>query len=239
MFIDRRCTAQAQVYHDMAGQQSSNGSAWIPSPKTPTKALLDRRFKRIMPKPFSAADSNTDYSSDDSKEDRRELSSPASHMVGSSPWSAINSPRSPSPKLQFTNPWSPASTTRSASPHGRPKKLYRAGNIPRSHAPLDLLPPPLKARVTGGNRVNKKHHGSDARSPEALSPKARCIVIDGEYNAGSDDSDFLGHANDILSRKKIPGVFTEEQAAHVLMTIKAPGNSSTRECHVVKRRASA
>jgi hypothetical protein len=65
------------------------------------------------------------------------------------------------------------------------------------------------------------------------------MVVDEGYDAGSDDSDFPSHINIKLVRKKVSRAFTDEQAAHVLMTIKDYGANPTAGCHQLKRPASA
>ncbi|KAL2408621.1 hypothetical protein ABEF93_005628 [Exophiala dermatitidis] len=243
--ITKRCAAQAQVYRELELQGAGTSSSSIPSPRTPLTQPSRAPVKKLMPKPHQVPDTSSEYSTDSGREDKYELSSASPQIAFSDPWSAVNSPRSPPVKVSFTDPWSPASTTRSQSPHGGSRKVRAAANIPRSHTPLDLLPPPrtplyapIKARVGDcGHAADGAH---ESLLSEGVSPKSRAVRmdIDEDYDAGSDDSDGAKPVT-TTSRKRSSKVFNETKAAYVLMKLRTQTDTVKAGLKSLKRRASA
>ncbi|EXJ57518.1 hypothetical protein A1O7_07866 [Cladophialophora yegresii CBS 114405] len=239
--ITKYCAAQARHYRELETQSTSGLSPSLPSPRPPQTPKARPQLRKILPKPYKETDSTSEYSTDTGSEDKYELSSPSPQIAFTNPWSSINSPRSPSPKVSFTNPWSPASTTRSSSPHGTSRKGRHAANIPRSHTPLDLLPPPLKPLHTApGTMVTTTKRQATPMTP-AVSPRSHGdrMDIDEDYDAGSDDSDGGPREKDGIARKKSSRGLTETKAAYVLMKLKAQTKFPKRDFRSLKRRASA
>lgn len=244
--ITKRCAAQAQLYRELEMQGSCTPSSGLPSPPTPQTPPLRSHVKKLLPKPLKVTDTTSQYSTDSGPEDKYELSSTSPQIALSDPWSAVNSPRSPPPKIAFTNPWSPASTTRSDSPHGTSRKGRTAANIPRSHTPLDLLPPPRKPLYSAFKTTMTKDGyvgpgTSEVLHDEEVSPKSRMdrmrMDIDEDYDAGSDESD--GPKASMKTRKRSSKGFNETKAAYVLMKLRTQTDTVKAGLKSLKRRASA
>ena len=238
--ITKYCTAQARHYRELETQAASGPSSGTSSPRTPQTPKVRPQLRKILPKTYQDSDTS-ESSRDTSPEDKYELSSPSPQIAFTNPWSSINSPRTPSPKVSFTDPWSPASTTRSTSPHGTSRKGRKAGNIPRSHTPLDLLPPPRKPLYPAINTLLTPTMSEPARFTPAVSPRSatRRMDIDEDYDAGSDESENEKKANNLVTRKKSSRGFTETKAAYVLMKLKTQADMFKPEIKSLKRRASA
>ncbi|KAK5464733.1 hypothetical protein LTS15_001295 [Exophiala xenobiotica] len=242
--ITKRCTIQAQHYREMEGRHTLAQVTGTPSPETPLTPKVAQQYKRILPKPGRMTDYTSDYTSDTGPEDKYALSSPSPQIGLTSSWSAINSPRSPSPKVAFTNPWSPATTTRSDSPSGTSRRGRRAVNIPRSHTPLDLMPPPREPLYATIDMMAVQAPTAPPTplvtpTTPGISPRSRARFMDSDedYDAGSDDSEVPGGEN---SRKKSLHTFTETRAAYVLLKLAAAGKNNVQEgLKSLKRRASA
>ncbi|EXJ88012.1 hypothetical protein A1O1_04939 [Capronia coronata CBS 617.96] len=242
--ITKRCAVQAQLYRELELQEAFTPSSGIPSPRTPRTPPFRPQVKKLLPKPPKVAETTSEYSTDSGLEDKYELSSPSPQIAFSDPWSAVNSPRSPPPKISFTNPWSPASTTRSESPHRVSRKGQTAANIPRSHTPLDLLPPPRKPLYPAINTMMGKAGNSGIGTGEVLpvqevSPKSGAgrMDVDEDYDAGSDNSDAAKAV--MRTRKRSSREFTETKAAYVLMKLRTQTDTVKAGLNSLKRRASA
>lgn len=247
--ITKRCALQVQQYREMETHARSSPSSGISSPRMPQTPKTRPHLRKLKPKPYKLTpDSGSDYSTDTSQAEQYELSSPSPQIAFTNPWSAVNSPRSPrspSPKVSFADPWSPASATRSASPGGISRKCRKAGNIPRSHTPLDLLPPPRQPLFPPVNSMLTEKL-ADAEMTEApmiqqASPKgaARAMNIDEDYDAGSDDSDIEMRENQFAARKKSSRGITDAGAAYLLLSLKKHKDSIVTGLKSLKRRASA
>ncbi|EXJ86809.1 hypothetical protein A1O3_03763 [Capronia epimyces CBS 606.96] len=241
--ITKRCAAQAQLYRELELHEAITSSSSIPSPQTPQTPPFQSQVKKLLPKTLKVNDTRREYSTDSGCEDKYELSSPSPQIAFSDPWSAVNTPRSPAPKISFTNPWSPASTTRSDSPHGTSRRGRAAANIPRSHTPLDLLPPPRKLlypalNATTANGGKSAAGAREVFSTEGVSPKSQAerMDIDEYYDAGSDDSE--GPKVDMRGRKRSSRGFNETKAAYVLMKLRTQTDSVKTGLKSLKRRAS-
>lgn len=238
--ITKYCAMQMKHYRDLETQASSARSPGTSTPRSSPPPKVRPQLRKILPKPYRETDTTSEYSTDTSRGDKYELSSPSPQIAFTNPWSTINSPRSPSPKVAFTDPWSPASTTRSSSPHGTSRKGRAAANIPRSHIPLDLLPPPRKPLYPGvSSLISPKTNvpaGLDAVAPRA---GIRRFDMDEDYDAGSDDSDTGKRDNSPSNRKKSSKGFSETNAAYVLMKLKTQADTFKSDVKPLKRRASA
>ncbi|OCT47232.1 hypothetical protein CLCR_02262 [Cladophialophora carrionii] len=239
--ITKYCAAQAWHYRELETQATPGPSPGLPRPRTPQTPKARPQLRKILPKPYKETDSTSEYSTDTGSEDKYELSSPSPQIAFTNPWSSVNSPRSPSPRVSFTNPWSPASTTRSSSPHGTSRKGRNAANIPRSHTPLDLLPPPLKPLHTAPSALLTSTTNKAAPTTPAVSPRSDVhrMDVDEDYDAGSDDSDGGLREKDGIARKKSSRGLTETKAAYVLMKLKTQTQFPKRDFRSLKRRASA
>ncbi|KIX03426.1 uncharacterized protein Z518_06978 [Rhinocladiella mackenziei CBS 650.93] len=244
--IVRRCAAQAQMYRAIENQEASGPSSDIPSPRTPQTPMCHSRVKNILPKPCKTTESTSEYTTDTSREDKHDLSSPSPQIAFTNPWSAVNSPRSPSPKIFFTHPRSPASTIRSESPQGTSRRGRRAAGIPRSYTPLDLLPPPRRPLYPQFTTISAEQQTAERRYPEIgpmpeVSPKSvvRPMDIDQGYDASSDESEDTRADGSMASREKSSRGFTETNAARVLMKLRTQADNVTVGLKSLKRRASA
>ncbi|KAL6247020.1 hypothetical protein RBB50_006327 [Rhinocladiella similis] len=241
--ITKRCAIQAKHYRALEGRETPPPVPTTPSPQLPQTPKLGPFFKRILPKPIrTTTDYASDRTSDIGAEDQYALSSTSPHVGFSTPWSAVNSPRSPSPKVAFTNPWSPASTTRSDSPSGTSRRGRKAADIPRSHTPLDLMPPPRKAKYPTINTMTSQTSAAGPThlptpTTPGISPRSRRrpMDIDEDYEAGSDDSEAPRAEK---SRKRSSHTFTETSAAYVLLKLSGKDNVG-EGMRSLKRRASA
>ncbi|KIW10453.1 hypothetical protein PV08_11417 [Exophiala spinifera] len=241
--ITKRCALLAQHYRALEGRETPPPVPAMHSPQLPETPKLGPFFKRILPKPIRTTTGYTsDCTSDMGAEDHYALSSTSPHVDFSTPWSAVNSPRSPSPKVAFTDPWSPASTTRSDSPSGRSRRGRTAADIPRSHTPLDLMPPPRKPMYPTINTITSQASVADsAQLPTPITPgispksRRRHMDMDEDYDAGSDDSEAAGAEK---SRKRSSHTFTETNAAYVLLKLAGKDNVGAG-LKSLKRRASA
>ncbi|OQU99439.1 hypothetical protein CLAIMM_05071 isoform 2 [Cladophialophora immunda] len=221
--ITKRCALQARHYRELENLAASGPSSGISSPQTsqtPQTPKVRPQLRMILPKPYKETDTQSEYSTDTSREDKYELSSPSPQIAFTNPWSAVNTPRSP-PKISFDNPWSPSSTTRSSSPCRATRKGRTAANIPRSHTPLDLLPPPRRPLfpATPPNSVEADKSVLDM-SPRSA---AEMMEVDEDYDAGSDDSEDSKGQNNVAARKKSSRGFTDTKAAYILMKLKTQG----------------
>ncbi|KIW24076.1 uncharacterized protein PV07_09811 [Cladophialophora immunda] len=237
--ITKRCALQARHYRELENLAASGPSSGISSPQTsqtPQTPKVRPQLRMILPKPYKETDSQSEYSTDTSREDKYELSSPSPQIAFTNPWSAVNTPRSP-PKISFDNPWSPSSTTRSSSPCRATRKGRTAANIPRSHTPLDLLPPPRRPLfpATPPNSVEADKSVLDM-SPRSA---AEMMEVDEDYDAGSDDSEDSKGQNNVAARKKSSRGFTDTKAAYILMKLKTQGEMFKADEKSLKRRASA
>ncbi|KIX99723.1 uncharacterized protein Z520_04359 [Fonsecaea multimorphosa CBS 102226] len=234
--ITKRCALQARHYRELESLVASGPWSGISSPQTPQTPQVRPQLRMILPKPHKETDNTSEYSTDTSHEDKYELSSPSPQIAFTNPWSAVNTPRSPAP-ISFDNPWSPSSTTRSSSPYGTSRKGRMAANIPRSHTPLDLLPPPRKPLfpTTTPKDIEKDSPAQDMSHRSA----AQSMEVDEEYDAGSDDSEDSKGKNGVPARKKSSKGFSDTKAAYVLMKLKTHGGTLKTDAKSLKRRASA
>ena len=231
--ITKRCALQAQHYRKMEGQETPALSSGPGTPPTPSTRKAGPTYKRIMPKPANATDSASESSADAGYEDNYHLSSPSPSVALSSPWSAVNSPRSPSPKVAFRNPWSPATTARSDSPQPTSRKRGRLADAPRSHTRLDLQPPPRTplyppVDIMAAQSQNALPSPAETPCTPEISPKSGSGFVQdgGNYNECSDDDKAQRGEK---SKEETQHGVVETQVAYTLMEMK---NSR-------KRRASA
>ncbi|OAP56439.1 hypothetical protein AYL99_09618 [Fonsecaea erecta] len=238
--ITKRCALKARHYRELESLVASGQSSGISSPQTPQTPKTPQtrpQLRMILPKPYKESENTSEYSTDTSPEDKYELSSPSPQVAFSNPWSAVNTPRSHS-KISFDNPWSPSSTTRSSSPYGTSRKGRMAANIPRSHTPLDLLPPPRRPLFFP---TPPKDIEANAPAPDMF-PRSTvdAMEVDEDYDAGSDDSSEDSKVkNSVAARKKPSRGFTDTKAAYVLMKLKTQGEIFKADAKSLKRRASA
>ncbi|KIW93830.1 uncharacterized protein Z519_05145 [Cladophialophora bantiana CBS 173.52] len=235
--ITKRCALQARHYRELESSLVASGpSSGISSPRTPQTPQVRPQLRKILPKPYNETDTLSEYSTDTSREDEYELSS-SPQVAFTNPWSAVNTPRSPSPRISFDNPWSPSSTTRSSSPCRTSRRARMAANIPRSHTPLDLLPPPRKPLFTTTAPLDIQPDQSiPGMSPSSV---ARATEVDEDYDGGSDDSEDWEMKNGATARKQSSRGFTDAKAAYVLMKLKTQGGMLKTDSKSLKRRASA
>jgi hypothetical protein len=236
--ITKHCAAQAKHYRELETQAGSGPSSAISSPSAPQTPTSRPQLRKILPKTYQETDTASDYSTDTGGEDKYALSSPSPQIAFTNPWSAVNSPTTNLPKIAFTNPWSPASTTGSASPRVGALKLRDAADIPRSHTPLDLLPPPRKPLYPAINTALALSSAEPPRIISAISPKSfsRRMDMDEDYDAGSDGSDDGKGPDHPAASKKTSRGFNETKAAYVLMKLKMQRDPDVKS---LKRRASA
>ncbi|KAI1629207.1 hypothetical protein EDD37DRAFT_40692 [Exophiala viscosa] len=241
--ITKRCALQAQHYREMEGQLTPAPSTAPGTPPTPSKGKAALTYKRIMPKPPNATDSASESSADVGYEDKYQLSSPSPSITFSSPWSAVNSPRSPSPKVAFRNPWSPATTARSDSPQSNSRKRGRLAEPPRSHTELDLLPPPRKplyplVDIMPAQTQNSLPTPLQTPCTPEISPKSGSGFLrdSGNYNACSGDD--MAQRGEKSKGDGSDG-FTATQAAYTLMQLGMRKDEFQRQPKSRKRRASA
>ena len=114
-------------------------------------------------------------------------------------------------------------------------------NIPRSHAPLNLLPPPHKPLYPNVNTMLAPMISESSRFIPAVSPRSAAgrMDIDEDYDAGSDKSENEKMAGGVAARKKSSRGFTNTKAAYVLMRLKTQTDLSKTDVKSLKRRASA
>ncbi|OAL36446.1 hypothetical protein AYO20_04342 [Fonsecaea nubica] len=235
--ITKRCALQVRQYRELESLITTGPSSGMSSPQTPQTPQVRPQLRMILPKPYKETDTTSDYSTDTSREDKYELSSPSPQIAFTNPWSAVNTPRSPSPKISFNNPWSPSSTTRSSSPYGTSRKGRLAANIPRSHPPLDLLPPPRRPLFS--NNIPSGVGAEDSALDMSPRSAVQAMDVDEDYDGGSDDSDDAKEKNTVMARKKSSRGFTDTKAAYVLMKLKTQGEVFQAKEKCLKRRASA
>ncbi|KAK4943546.1 hypothetical protein LTR10_016840 [Elasticomyces elasticus] len=241
--ITKRCALQAQMYRELEGQERPEQASGAGTPPTPSMRKVGPSYKRIMPKPPKATDSASESSADAGYEDKYQLSSPSPSVAFSSPWSAVNSPRSPSPKVAFRNPWSPATTTRSDSPQPTSSKRGRLPDPPRSHTPLDLRPPPRKPLYPLIDTMAAQTQSSlpsplETPCTPEISPKSGSTFVHDGGNYYDCSNEYKANRGEKRKGDASNG-FTDTQAAYTLMQLAMRKDEVRQQPKSRKRRASA
>jgi len=92
--VTLRCTEEAAMYREQEGRHASRASSAMPSPITPNTPTYSRHIKQLRPKALKVASTNSDYSTDDNREDSFTLSKFSPQPAYRNVWTPANTPRS-------------------------------------------------------------------------------------------------------------------------------------------------